>query len=61
MKRRTEWRSARVVTVVRRRGNWLGVLAPELRNNRVGWIDGRRDARLFRTPWSIVADISSAR
>ena len=58
MKRRTEWRSARVVTVVRRRGNWLGVLAPELRNNRVGWIDGRRDTRLFRTPWSIAADIS---
>jgi hypothetical protein len=58
MKRRTEWRSARVVTVVRRRGNWLGVLAPELRNNRVGWIDGRHDTRLFRTPWSIVVDIS---
>jgi hypothetical protein len=58
MKRRTEWRSSRVVTVVRRRGNWLAVLAPELRNNRVGWIDGRRDVRLFRTPWSIVVDIS---
>ena len=58
MKRRTEWRSPRVVTVVRRRGNWLGVLAPELRNNRVGWIDGRHDVRLFRTPWSIVADVS---
>jgi hypothetical protein len=58
MKRRTEWRSPRVVTVVRRRGNWLGVLAPELRNNRVGWIDGRQDVELFRTPWSIVTDIS---
>ncbi len=58
MKRQTEWRSPRVVTVVQRRGNWLGVLAPELRNNRVGWIDGRHDVRLFRTPWSIVADLS---
>lgn len=58
MKRRTEWRSARVVTVVRRRGNWLGVLAPELRKNQVGWIDGRHDVELFRTPWSIVTDIS---
>jgi L,D-transpeptidase catalytic domain len=58
MTRRTEWRSPRVVTVVRRRGSWLGVLAPELRNNRVGWIDGRHDARLFRTPLSIVVDVS---
>lgn len=58
MKRRTEWRSPRVVTVVRRRGAWLGVLAPELHNGRVGWIDGRRDVRLFRIPWSIEADIS---
>lgn len=58
MKRRTEWRSPRVVTVVRRRGDWLGVLAPELRHGRVGWIDGRHAVELFRTPWSIVVDIS---
>lgn len=58
MKRRTQWRSPRVATVVRRRGNWIGVLAPELRNGRVGWIDGRHDVELFRTPWSIVVDIS---
>jgi lipoprotein-anchoring transpeptidase ErfK/SrfK len=59
MKRRTEWRSVRVVTVVRRQGNWLGVLASELRNSRVGWIDGRRDVKLFRTPWSLVTDLSA--
>jgi lipoprotein-anchoring transpeptidase ErfK/SrfK len=58
MKPWTEWRSPRVVTVVRRRGNWLAVLAPELPNNRAGWIDGRRDVKLFRTPWSIVVDLS---
>jgi hypothetical protein len=58
MKRLTEWKSPRVVTVVRRRGDWLAVLAPELRNGRVGWMDGRKDVRLFRTGWSIVADIS---
>lgn len=58
MKRRTEWKSPRVVTVVKRRGEWLGVLLPELRNGHVGWIDGRKDVELFRTPWSIVADIS---
>ena len=60
MTRRTEFGSPRVVTVVRRRGSWLGVLAPELPNSRVGWIDGRPDVRLFRTPWSIVADAVTA-
>jgi len=58
MKRLTEWKSPRVVTVVRRRGDWLGILAPELRNGHVGWIDGRKDVELHRTNWSIVADIS---
>ena len=59
LNRLTEFRSPRVVTVLRRRGNWLAVLAPQLRNGRVGWIDGRHDVELFRTPWSVVADLSS--
>ncbi len=58
LKRRTEWHSPRVLAVVRRRGNWIGVLAPELRNSHVGWIDGRHDVELFRTPWSMEADLS---
>ena len=35
---RTEWGSARVFSVVRRRGSWLAVQAPELKNGEVGWI-----------------------
>jgi L,D-transpeptidase catalytic domain len=58
MRRVTEFDSPRVVTVVGRRGPWLGVLAPELRNGRVGWIDGRRGVRLYRVNWSVDADLS---
>jgi hypothetical protein len=56
--RRTSFGSPRVVTVLRRRGDWLGVLAPELANHRLGWIDGRQGVRLFRVPWSLEADLS---
>jgi lipoprotein-anchoring transpeptidase ErfK/SrfK len=35
---RTEFGSARVLSVVRRRGRWVGVLAAELPNRRVGWV-----------------------
>ena len=59
MARRTTFRSPRIVTVVRRRGDWIAVLAPELRNHQVGWVDGRRGVRLYRTSWSLEADLSS--
>jgi L,D-transpeptidase-like protein len=58
MTRRTKFDSPRIVSVVGRRGDWLAVLAPELPNGRVGWIDGRRGVSLYRTPWSIEADVS---
>jgi hypothetical protein len=59
LKRRTEFGSPRVLTVVGRRGRWLAVLAAEVGNGRVGWIDGRRDVELFRTPWTVTVDVSS--
>jgi L,D-transpeptidase catalytic domain len=58
LRRRTEFDSPRILTVVARRGVWLGVLAPELRNGQVGWIHGAHGVRLYRTPWSIAADLS---
>jgi hypothetical protein len=38
LRTRTEFGSARVLSVVRRRGAWLGVHAPELPNGRLGWV-----------------------
>lgn len=58
MARRTKFRSPRVVAVVRRRGDWLAVLAPELPNGKVGWIDGRRGVRLYRTDAILEVDLS---
>jgi lipoprotein-anchoring transpeptidase ErfK/SrfK len=58
--RRTRFGSPQVLAVVSRRGRWLGVLASELRNGQVGWIDGR-GIELFRTAWSIDADLSRRR
>jgi L,D-transpeptidase catalytic domain len=57
---RTEWHSPRVFGVVRRRGDWLAVQAPELRNGQVGWLPVRQ-ARLGCTPWSLRADLSRRR
>jgi lipoprotein-anchoring transpeptidase ErfK/SrfK len=45
---RTEFGSPRVLSVVRRRGAWLGVLAPQLPNRRIGWIR-TADVRLGAT------------
>ena len=58
LNRLTEFGSPRIVTVLRRRGRWLAVLASPLPNGRVGWIDARHDVELFRTPWSVTADLS---
>ena len=55
---RTEWESPRVLSVVKRRGNWVAVLAPELRNGKVGWIRMRRVTSFDTVPWSLHADLS---
>jgi hypothetical protein len=57
---RTEWGSPRVLGVVKQRGGWLGVQAPELRNGEIGWL--RRDeAGLDCVRWSLHADLSKRR
>jgi hypothetical protein len=58
--RRTEWGSPRVLGVVRRRGDWISVQAPELANGEVAWMRANR-ARLDCVPWSMHADLSRRR
>jgi hypothetical protein len=56
----TEFGSQKVLSVVRSRGDWLGVIATGRPNGALTWI--RRDApglRLSRTRWSLHADISA--
>lgn len=54
---RTEWRSPRVLSVVKQRGDWLGVTASELKNGQVAWL--RRDrARVNCVRWSLEVDLS---
>lgn len=54
---RTEWGSPRVLGVVRQRGDWLGVQAPELRNDELGWLPASQ-ARVDCVRWSLHTDLS---
>jgi len=54
---RTEFGSPTVLSVVRRRGGWIAVLAPELRNRRLGWMRVE-EARPGRVGYSLRADLS---
>lgn len=55
---KTEWDSPRVLSVVERQGEWLGVLVPELENGEVGWIQESNVARLATVGWAIKADLT---
>lgn len=59
--RRTRFGSARVFTVFRRRGAWLGVSAAELPNGRLAWIDARRGLYYRRTRLALYVDLSARR
>lgn len=59
---RTEFGSKRVLSVVKRRGRWLGVSVPERPNGKLGWIDGRSGAvSRSRVKVSLRADLSERR
>jgi L,D-transpeptidase catalytic domain len=58
---RTEWRSPRVVSVVRKRGDWLAVLAPELGNGEWGWMQSSEAASIDCVRWSVHVDLSRRR
>jgi lipoprotein-anchoring transpeptidase ErfK/SrfK len=54
---RTEFRSATILPVVRRRDGWLGVISKELPNGRVGWIAANAGLVAYRTRWSVVVSL----
>ena len=58
---RTEWRSPRVLSVVRKRGDWLAVLAPELGNGEWGWMQADQAASIDCVRWSLHVDLSRRR
>ncbi|MEJ7789152.1 MAG: L,D-transpeptidase family protein [Thermoleophilaceae bacterium] len=55
---KTEWNSPRVLSVVERRDGWLAVLAPELENGEVGWIEEGVAQRVESVSYSVHADLS---
>jgi hypothetical protein len=56
---RSEFGGRRVLSVAARRGAWLGVVATELPNGRLAWVNRRNDGlHLRRTAYSLHADLS---
>ena len=55
---RTGYGSPRVLSVVRRRGDWLAVLSHYRPNSRVGWIPAS-GAVLLREPYTLHVDLSA--
>jgi hypothetical protein len=58
--RRTEFGSAQILAVARRRAGWLAVRTPLLSNGQVGWVRAA-DARLLHEPWTLEVDLSERR
>jgi len=58
LRRGTRFGSPQVLLVVARRGEWVGVLASELRNGQVGWLDASRGARFARVTYELEASLS---
>jgi lipoprotein-anchoring transpeptidase ErfK/SrfK len=55
----TEFGSPRAFSVVERRGRWLGVVAPELGNGEIAWIDARSSGvKVGTTAMSVSIDLS---
>ena len=55
---RTEFGTPRTLSVVRRRGEWLGVIAKERPNGRLGWVHLDTSLELSRVRHSIDVDLS---
>lgn len=58
----TQFGSHRVLSVVKSRDNWLGVIAPELGNGQIGWIKRNQPSvRTVKVGHSIRVDLSERR
>jgi hypothetical protein len=56
----TEYGSPTVVWAPLRRGRWLGVVSTAGGNNRIAWLDVKRDRpRMWRSAYSLHADLSA--
>ncbi len=55
---RTEFKSARILSVVERRGPWLAVLVPELDNGEIAWMHQDNVAAASTVAWSMHVDLS---
>jgi hypothetical protein len=55
---RTEYGSVRVLSVVARRGGWLGVLSPRVPNSRTAWIPAG-SATILHEPYTLHVDLSA--
>ena len=55
---KTEWDSPRILSVVERRGRWLAVLVPELKNGQQAWVRDDKVANVSSVTWVLRADLS---
>ncbi len=55
---KTEWDSPRILSVVERRGRWLAVLVPELKNGQHAWVRDDKVANISSVTWALHADLS---
>jgi hypothetical protein len=55
---KTEFGSAQILAVARRRHGWLAVRSPLLANGQVGWLREDARVRLLHEPWVLVVDLS---
>lgn len=58
---KTEWGSPRILGVTERRGHWLAVLVPELKNGQEAWVRDDRVSGVGTVSWSLNADLSKRR
>lgn len=55
---KTEWDSPRILSIVERRGRWMAVLVPELKNGQQAWVREDQVANLSSVTWAVRADLS---
>jgi hypothetical protein len=61
LRTKTEFGSAQILAVARRRRGWLAVRTPLLPNGRVGWLREDAGVRLLHEPWTLEVDLSRRR
>jgi L,D-transpeptidase catalytic domain len=61
LRTKTDFGSAQILAVARRRDGWLAVRTPLLPNGHVGWVREDRRVRLLHEQWSLEIDLSRRR